>query len=160
MGIFYEDVGGFGTSLTVHPLGSYPVVLVASPGVKACYPDFITPDRKIPIPFIINGSNCVFRQMFEKYLRERSILLDHTIELWSIPTIKNLVKSDVGVSFFPRFAVQEELGRGELVEIQTQAEDARISAVCGYHKNKWISPLMQLFTGLCLENAPPAAEAK
>ena len=76
-------------------------------------------------------------------------MLDHTIELWSIPTIKNLVRNDVGVSFLPQFAVQEELESGELVEIQTEITNRNISAVCAHHKNKWVSPLMQLFIDLC-----------
>lgn len=149
LGIFYEDVGGFGSNLTVHPLGSYPMMLVASPETKKLYPDFITPDRAIPIPFIINEPNCIFREVFEQYLREKSIILDHIIELWSVPTIKNLVKSDVGVSFLPAFTVQEELGTGELEEIPTEITDKTITAVCAHHKNKWISPLMQLFMELC-----------
>ena len=142
IGVFYENVGGFGTALTTHPCGSYPVALVASPGVQRDFPDFITPNRLIPVPFIINEPNCVFRQIFEQYLRKKSILLDHTIELWSIPTIKNLVKNDVGISFLPRFAVQEELERGELLEIATDMPDTKITAVCGHHKNKWMSPLI------------------
>jgi DNA-binding transcriptional LysR family regulator len=149
LGVFYEDVGGLGTSLITRPFGSYPVALVASPGVAARFSDFVTPDRKIPVPFIINEPNCIFRQMFEQYLREKSILLDHTIELWSIPTIKNLVASDVGVSFLPRFAVREELENGTLVEIPTEIANPRISAVCGHHKNKWLSPPMRLFLDLC-----------
>lgn len=149
LGVFYEDVAGFGSNLTVHPLGSYPMKLVASPEIKKLYPDFITPDRAIPVPFIINEPNCIFREIFEQYLREKSILLDHTIELWSIPTIKNLVKSDVGVSFLPAFTVQAELGTGELEEIPTEITDKTITAICAHHKNKWISPLMQLFIELC-----------
>ena len=105
------------------------------------------------MPFIINEPTCVFRQIFEQYLREKSILLDHTIELWSIPTIKNLVKNDVGISYLPRFSVQEELKDGSLVEIPTELTDTTITAVCGHHKNKWVSPLMQLFLDLCTRNA-------
>jgi DNA-binding transcriptional LysR family regulator len=149
LGVFYEDVGGFGSNLTTYSLGEYSVILVASPEMKKQHSDFITPDRNISVSFIINEVNCIFRQMFEQYLREKSIMIDHTIELWSIPTIKNLVKSNVGVSFLPKFAVQEELDRGELVEIPTNLKDAQISAVCGHHKNKWISPLMQAFIDLC-----------
>lgn len=152
LGVFYEDVGGFGSNLATYPLGSYPVTLVASPGTRDSFPDFITPDRAIPLPFVINEPNCIFRQIFEQYLRETSITLDHTIELWSIPTIKNLVKNDVGVSFLPRFAVQEELDSGELVEIPTGISGTRISAVCAHHKNKWISPLMQLFIDISLKS--------
>ena len=142
-------MGGFGSSLTVHPLDTYPLILAASPSTKKLCPDFITPDRVIPVSFIINEPNCIFRQIFEQYLREKSIILDHTIELWSIPTIKNLVKSDVGISFLPAFTVQSELKTGELVEIPTDITDKTITAVCAHHKNKWISPLMQLFMDLC-----------
>jgi len=150
IGVFYEDVGGYGSNLITQPMGIFPVILVASPETKESYPDFITPDQQIPTSFIINEPNCIFRQIFERYICEKSILLDHTIELWSIPTIKNLVKSAVGISFLPRFSVQEELDSGELVEIPIDLSGAQISAVCGYHKNKWISPLMQAFIDLCI----------
>lgn len=150
LGVFYEDVGGFGSGLTMHPVGSYPLILVASPDTKRQYPDFVTPDRTMRVPFIINEPNCIFRQIFEQYLREKSIILDHTIELWSIPTIINLVKNDVGISFLPAFAVQEELEKGELEEIPTAVSGRTITAACAHHKNKWISPLMQLFMELCI----------
>lgn len=151
LGVFYENVGGFGSNLTTYSMGDYPVILVSSPEIKEAYADFITPDQRISVSFIINEQNCIFRQIFEQYLREKSILLDHTIELWSIPTIKNLVKSSVGISFLPKFAVQQELHRGELVEIPTDLGNTQISAVCGHHKNKWISPLMQAFIDLCVK---------
>ena len=145
LGVFYEDVGGFGGSLSLHPLGSFSLSLVASPELKAQYGDFITPGRTIPVPFIINEKNCIFRQIFERYLQQKSILLDHTIELWSIPTIKHLVQSSVGVSFLPTFTVEEELASGELEEIPTDIPLARISAVCACRKTKWVSPAMELF---------------
>lgn len=151
LGVFYENVGGFGSNLTTYSLGDYPVLLVGSPEIKERYPDFITADQQLSVSFIINEQNCIFRQIFEQYLREKSIRLDHTIELWSIPTIKNLVKSNVGISFLPKFTVQEELDRGELVEIPTDLKKPQISAVCGHHKNKWISPLMQAFIDLCVK---------
>lgn len=153
LGVFYEDVGGFGSKLTAHSLGSYPMSLVASPETKRLCPDFITPDRAIPASFIINEKKCIFRQIFDQYIREKSIILDHTIELWSIPTIINLVKNDVGVSFLPTFTVQTEIDAGELVEIPTDLEEKTITAVCAHHKNKWISPLMQLFIDLCVSNS-------
>lgn len=159
LGVFYENVGGFGTNLTTYPLGDYPVVLVASPAINKLCPDFITPDRQIPVPLIINEQNCIFRQIFEQYLREKSLVLDHTIELWSIPTIKNLVENDVGITFLPKFSVQEELDSGALVEIPTDLKDTKISAVCAHHKNKWISPLMQAFIDLCKKNTYKACAA-
>lgn len=155
LGIFYEDIGGFGSSLTTFSFGSYPLVLAASPETGRRFPDFITPDRTIPVSLIINEEKCIFRQIFEEYLRRKSIILDDTIELWSIPTIKNLVKNNMGITFLPRFAAEEELKNGELVEIPTEISHTHISAVCAYRKNKWISPLIRLFTEL-IQNASPA----
>lgn len=65
LGIFYEDVGGFGTNIYTCPIGGFPVVLVASPEISRRNPDFITLDQKIPFPFIINEPACIFRQISE-----------------------------------------------------------------------------------------------
>ena len=151
LGVFYEDVGGFGSRLECRDFGIWPVVLAAAPETARQYPDFITPDQHIPVPFLINEPNCIFRQIFEDYLRERSIRLDHTIELWSIPTIKNLVRSGLGVTFLPRFAVEEELRDGTLTEIPTCNPHTAISAVCACHRQRWQSPSMRLFLELCRE---------
>ena len=153
LGVFYEDIGGLGDKLSVFPLGSYPLTLVASKEVKDTYPDFVSPCQTIPVPFLINEPQCIFRQIFEHYLGEKSIALDRTIELWSIPTIKNLVKSGMGVTFLPRFAVEEDLANGDLEEIPTEISGTEISAVCGHHQNKWVSPLMQLFIDLCTHHS-------
>jgi len=144
LGIFYKDVGGFGENLNRVPFGDYSLSLIASPEIKEQYP----PNQNLAVSFIINEEKCVFRQIFERYLQQKSILLDHTIELWSIHTIKSLVKNNVGISFLPRFTVQKELDSGELEEIQTDISAASISAVCGYNKTKWLSPAMKLFIQL------------
>ncbi len=152
LGVFYRDVGGVDESIITNPLGTFTVGLFASPEVAEQYPDFITSDQTIPLPFIINEPNCIFRQIFEQYTQEKKIRLDHTIELMSIPTIKSLVMSQVGVTFLPHFAVQEELKSGQLVEISTDlAKGTSITAVCGRNRNRWASPLMDLFTELVTE---------
>ena len=38
LGVFYEDVGGFGSQLMAYPLGNYPVALVASPETAKLFP--------------------------------------------------------------------------------------------------------------------------
>ena len=102
----------------------------------------------LDLPFIIDEPDCIFRQIFEEYLRSRNITLDHTIKLWSIPTIKNLVKNDVGITYLPSFTVEKELKTGELCKIETAIDHQKLTAVCAHHKNKWISPLMKLFIQL------------
>lgn len=154
LGLFYDDIGGLGSNLTTLPLGAYPLALVAAPEVCRAYPDFITAGQDLPLSFIIDEPDCIFRQIFEDYLRRKEIRLDHTIELWSIPTIKNLVVSGLGVSFLPRYTVQDELAAGSLTEIELDGAalaTGEINAICARHKNKWVSPLMQLFMDLCCQ---------
>ena len=112
VGLFYENIRGLSSQLVTHPVGTFPVVLTAAPQVKALGPDFVAPDHQVPLPFLINEPNSIFRQMFEGYLREKAIRMDHTIELGSIPTIKHLVENEVGVTFLPRFAVEDALAAG------------------------------------------------
>lgn len=145
VGVLYQDIGGVEGSLTCYPLGECPVVLVASPQRKAAHPDYETPGQKLPFPLIINESNSVFAQRFQAYLRARAIRLDHTIHLESIPTIKNLTASGVGITVLPRFTVEEELAAGTLAEIPIPMEGAVLHPVCAHHKNKWLSPLARLF---------------
>lgn len=154
LGVFYEDVGGTQNSLVCHEIEACSLSLVASPATRDAFPDFITPGRHLDVPFLIDEPNCIFRQIFEQYLKEKQITLGHTIELWSIPTIKNLVENDMGISFLPTFTVRRELEDGRLCRIATDSalEARRITAVCAHHKNKWKSPLMELFIRLCLEH--------
>ena len=153
LGVFYQDIRGLGDNLAIHSVGQYPLTLVASPSTKKEYCDFITPDQQLSVPFIINEPKCVYRQLFEEYIKERDISIDYTIELWSIPTIKNLVKNNFGISFLPKFTVQEEIADKTLEEIETDLTNATLTAVCAHHKNKWISPVMKLFIELCKEFA-------
>lgn len=148
LGVFYQDVGGLKDSIIPYTIGEYPLTLVSSPEIKKQFPDFITSNKHLNVPFIIDETTCIFRQIFESYLNKKNITLDHTIELCSIPTIKNLVKNDVGISYLPRFTIEEELKSGELCTIETDLTNKTITAVCGHHKNKWISPLMHLFIDL------------
>ncbi len=53
---------------------------------------------------------------FESTLRQREITLENTIELWSIE-YQAVRGGNLGVSFLPRFAVEDELKRGTLVEL-------------------------------------------
>lgn len=148
LGIFYLNVCDSEDFIESYQIGECTMDLVASPKTKENYPDFITLDQNLDLPFIINEPDCIFRQIFENYLKSRKITLDHTIELWSIPTIKNLVKSDLGISYLPSFTVSEDLEKGQLCKIETAIDDQKLIAVCAHHKNKWVSPLLKLFIQL------------
>lgn len=153
-GIFYRV--GNDSALTLQRYGEQPLVLVASAQLTGV--DFTRPGQHIPVSFIINEPQCIFRQIFESTLRQRQITLDNTIELWSIESIKQCVAGNLGVSFLPRFTVENELATGTLVELPFSPTALSIEALCAYHAGKVVSPAMRVFME-CMRETLAAPEA-
>ncbi|WP_199063299.1 LysR family transcriptional regulator [Serratia sp. ASV30] len=151
LGVFYRV--GNDEALHMENFGQQDLVLVASPALEDV--DFTRPNQHIPVSFIINEPQCIFRQIFESTLRERKITMDNTIELWSIESIKNCVAGNLGVSFLPRFCVVRELESGELKTLPFTEHPLTIMALCAYHAGRTVSPAMKTFLEcmqLCLGN--------
>ena len=94
-------------ALEVEPMGSYDIVLLASPDFAE--PDFTAPGQKKPVSLVTDEPDSIFRRRLEAYLRRQAIELDVTLELWSIETIKRCVMSNLGFTYLPRFVAAEEL---------------------------------------------------
>ncbi|MDO4315735.1 MAG: LysR family transcriptional regulator [Oscillospiraceae bacterium] len=135
--------------LEVEPLGEAEIVLLAAPHFAA--PDFTTPGQRKPVSLVTDEPDSIFRRQLERYLRERDIVLDETIELWSIETIKRCVVSGLGFTFLPRFVAQEELADGRLAELPAPISGIRDPVLCARHKKRWVTPAMELFLRLLRE---------
>lgn len=147
LGLMY-NVGSKNDSLNAVKLSDFNVALVCSPQFEHEKLDFTTPNQKINTSLIINEVESIYRKILENYFFDKNIFLNNTIELGSIEAIKKCVASNLGISFLPRFTVEEELNSGKLKEINVGNLDAKITAIYAYHKNKWISPAMSLFIEL------------
>lgn len=69
---------------------------------------------------IIREKGSGSRELIEKYLENRSISINdfsNTIEINNINTIKELVKSNIGITFLYEAAVKKELKNNELVKL-------------------------------------------
>lgn len=144
----HYNVGNYPASFEAKELATYPLVLVSSAAMGEADRDFVTPDQKKTICHIQNDRNALYLKIFHRYLRQKNIVLETELEVWSIEAIKRSVMSDLGVAFLPRFTVEEELRQGTLKEVQTTMEHAEMMAVCAYSKNRWQSPAMKLFLQL------------
>lgn len=159
LGVFYRV--GNDDALQMEYFGQQELVLVTSPLLEDV--DFTMNNQHIPVSFIINEPQCIFRQIFESALREKKITLENTIELWSIESIKRCVASNLGISFLPRFSVLRELESGELKALPFTTAPLTITALCAHHADRTASPAMKTFIDCmqqCLgqtETAPLAA---
>lgn len=125
------------------------LLLLAAPGFADT--DFITPHQRKHVSFVIDEPDSLFRRQLEDYLRERDIVLDETIELWSNEAIKRCVMSNLGITFLPRSVVAQELAEGKLVELNAPISGTRNRVLYVRHKNRWITPAMELFIKILRE---------
>jgi len=151
LGLMY-DVGSQNDSLSTEKLSDFNLALVCSPLFEQENLDFCKPNQKVNTSLIINEVESIYRKILESYFFDNNIFLNNTIELGSIEAIKKCVASNLGISYLPRFTVEEELENGKLKELTVGCSDAKITAIYAYHKNKWISPAMSLFIELVREN--------
>ena len=151
IGIHY-DTGGYGSSVIKKHLADFPLALVASSELAPNLADFLSAHQKKPVYLITNDPNSIFQNMFDAYLKKQDIILDNVLELGSIEAIKRSVISNLGIAFLPKYVVQEELNLGKVQALSTGLDKKTISSVCTYHKNKWLSPAMELFIQILLEH--------
>lgn len=151
IGLMY-DAGSENDSLVITQLEDFTLALVCSPIFDQNKFDLCKPNQEINTSLIINEADCIYRRIVENYFIDNNISLNNAIELWSIEAIKRCVASNLGISFLPRFTVEEELRNGKLKELEVGYSDTKITAIYAYHKNKWISPAMSLFMQLVGES--------
>ena len=151
LGLMY-DVGIPNDNLTTVKLSDFNLALICSPLLEQENLDFSKSNQKINTSLIINEVESIYRKIVESYFFDNNIFLNNTIELWSVEAIKKCVGSNLGISFLPRFTVEEELENGKLKELNVGCSDAKVTAIYAYHKNKWISPAMSLFIELVRKN--------
>lgn len=144
-------------ALEVEAMGSYDIVLLASPDFAE--PDFTTPGQRKAASLVTDEPDSIFRRCLEEYLRRREIELDVTLELWSIETIKRCVMSNLGFTYLPRFVAVEELADGRLVELKAPVSGVPAPALCAWRKGRWKTPAMELFLSLLRENLPQAVSS-
>nr|WP_325178821.1 LysR family transcriptional regulator [uncultured Oscillibacter sp.] len=136
-------------ALEVESMGSYDIVLLASPDFTE--PDFTTPGQRKKVSLVTDEPDSIFRRRLEAYLCQREIELDVTLELWSIETIKRCVMSNLGFTYLPRFVAEEELADGRLVELEAPISGVPAPALCAWRKGRWVTPAMELFLELLRE---------
>ncbi|MGP5431685.1 LysR substrate-binding domain-containing protein [Enterococcus malodoratus] len=112
--------------------------------------DFTTRGQKKTIDLISYYPDSVFQEAIDHYLKERDIVLNCSMQLWSAEAIKKNVMSRMGVAYLPEFALTEELAQGTLIPVATEL-DEEIIALYAYHKNKYVTKQMQLFLSLIEE---------
>lgn len=147
IGFLFEDQYK-GNCLIDIPFKKFPLTLVGPKNSNILNLNFDLKDQDLDISFIINEFHSPYRKIFNNHLQEKNISLNSLIEIWSIEGIKRSVKNNLGITYLPKFVMEEELARKELVEIIASCSNNLVEGIYSYHKNKYITSPMKLFIDL------------
>lgn len=138
------DKGNFPDSV-LHPASQpFQACLIGSPFLSPKELNFIAPHQRKPVSMIYNEPNANYQKEVTAYLDKKDIVLNPDMKLQSIEAVKKSVMNNFGIAYVPRFSVEEELKAGSLLQLKTELDDKIYPAVCVFHRNKWISPQMEL----------------
>ena len=124
------------------------IIFVSLPSEKQSYRNLIPFSELSLYPFILTENGAAYRYELERIISPLNIELRPILEIGNTETIINLLKRGMGISFLPRFTVCNELQNHTLAEIQTDLPPVKMHHQILYHKNKWISPQMDIFINL------------
>jgi DNA-binding transcriptional LysR family regulator len=93
---------------------------------------------------ILTENQCGYRRLYEAHLRRSGFDPPATLEFNSVEAIKQCVMAGLGVSILPTIAVERELARGSLTELNV-ALHAAIRTKLTYRREKWLSPTLRAF---------------
>lgn len=127
---------------TVIHLAYESFVLVGNPDCKL--DDLESePNQLVNETIIYNARGCIYRKVFEEYLKSKMLVPRNSLELWSIEAIKNGVMNGLGISMLPLIAVKKDIEDGKLKVIDCNSQTNTITTHLIYHKNKWLSKPMR-----------------
>lgn len=138
-------------SILRRPWASYKAVLVASKNANPEMLDFKKPHQRKEINLITSDSNSRHQKNLIRYLAERNIIVENNIDIGSLDAAKASVVNNLGIAYFPDFTVSKELEDGTLIAIPLELDSQPVPVVCAYHKNKWVTPAMDLFIRLMFD---------
>ena len=70
------------------------------------------------------------------------------MKVQGIKAVKRCVMNNLGIAVVPSYSVIEELKNGSLMPVKTELDNITYHSIYVYHKNKWISPQMELALNL------------
>lgn len=144
LGIYY-DVNDYKDSIITHPLSSFSLVLVCSGDAGDITSVADLSEHSL---IISDDKENVCRNHILNHLAAHNIMTANIIELPSFEAIKKSTINNLGITYMPRFVAEDALSDGSLKELNIGLPNDRVTLLCAYHKNKWLTPAMHLFIKL------------
>jgi DNA-binding transcriptional LysR family regulator len=131
-------------TLHVEPLLSEPIHLVASPAHPLAQQPALLPSDLDGETLLMTEAGCAYRVQFQHQL-SRNGVQPNMLEFGSIEAIKQCTMAGMGIAVLPAIAVATEVSQKKLVVLPWGGELICLTMQMIRHKQKWLSPALQVF---------------
>ncbi len=96
-------------------------------------------------PFFLTEKDENYRRELDVFLEAHNLSLAPALEISSTDFIIRHLKENGGISYLPYFAVEESVGKGELMVLKVKELQVRMYQQIFFHKSKWKTREMDAF---------------
>lgn len=108
----------------------------------------ISIERLLQEPLFLTEKGISYRYAMEQFLAAKGYELHPFWEVGNTDVITRLLLKNKGISFLPEYVVHEHIKSGQLVVLDTECPEIIMWSQLVYHRNKCITPQMNLFLEL------------
>ena len=120
------------------------MVFAAVKGSQAALRSPCVIEDLLDLPFVLT-EHASYRNVLDYTLRQRGLSVDPVFQCNNTELLAHMCRQGVGISFLPRYVLQADFDRGDLVRIDVKNLHIPISCQIIQHKDKWVTPEMQAF---------------
>lgn len=101
---------------------------------------------------IYTEKECTYREVFASYLLQAKFYPTNILETSSVEAIKKYVIHGLGISYVPRYSVEEEIKNGDITAKEWHSDIEFYSQII-FHKNKWMNAALSKLIYMIEESA-------
>lgn len=120
-----------------------PIVFVASASSYLAKASSVTMEELTSLPMFLTEQDSNYRLALDQFFAANHLEIRPFFETGSTETIIRLIRRNQGVSFLPRFAVEESVKKGDLAVLSVENFSMSMSLQLIYHRNKWVTQEMK-----------------
>lgn len=102
-------------------------------------------------PFLLTEKGMSYRRILDEKLAELSLELTPVLEIGNTGKICSLVEQGEGISFLPDYVTKQKVEAGDMAYLSVDGFEVEVWKQLLYHKDKWVSPQMELVLRSCID---------
>lgn len=128
------------------------IFFVASSNSVLAGKKHISIERLLQEPLYLTEKGISYRYAMEQSLAAKGYELHPFLEVGNTDVITRFLLKNKGISFLPEYVVRDYLKDGQLTILDTECDEIVMWSQLVYHRNKCVTPQMNLFIELMLKH--------